>query len=34
MQAYHDHFAGKLRDYEYCEEEIAMALAGLPSIGS
>jgi tryptophan synthase beta chain len=34
MQAYLDYFAGKLRDYEYPEEEIAMALAGLPSIGS
>ena len=32
MQAYLDYFAGKLRDYEYPEEEIAMALAGLPSI--
>jgi tryptophan synthase beta chain len=34
MQAYLDYFAGKLRDYEYPEEEIAMALAGLPSVGS
>jgi tryptophan synthase beta chain len=34
MQAYLDYFAGELRDYEYPEEEIAMALAGLPSIGS
>jgi tryptophan synthase beta chain len=34
MQAYLDFFAGKLHDYEYPEEEIAMALAGLPSIGS
>ncbi len=33
MQAYLDYFAGKLRDYEYPEEEIAMALAGLPSVG-
>ena len=32
MQAYLDYFAGKLHDYEYPEEEIAMALAGLPSI--
>jgi tryptophan synthase beta chain len=34
MQAYLDYFAGKLHDYEYPEEEIAMALAGLPSVGS
>jgi tryptophan synthase beta chain len=34
MQAYLDYFAGKLRDYEYPAEEIAMALAGLPSVGS
>ena len=34
MQAYIDYFAGKLHDYEYPEEEIAMALAGLPSVGS
>jgi tryptophan synthase beta chain len=34
MQAYLDYFAGKLQDYEYPEEEIAMALAGLPSVGS
>jgi tryptophan synthase beta chain len=33
MQAYLDYFAGKLRDYEYPEGEIAMALAGLPSVG-
>jgi tryptophan synthase beta chain len=33
VQAYLDYYAGKLRDYEYPEEEIAMALAGLPSIG-
>jgi hypothetical protein len=26
--------AGKLHDYEYPAEEIAMALAGLPSVGS
>ncbi len=32
MQAYLDYFDGKLRDYEYPEEEIAMALAGLPSV--
>ena len=34
MQAYMDYFAGKLVDYEYPEEEIAMALAGLPSVAS
>jgi tryptophan synthase beta chain len=33
MQAYLDYFAGRLRNYEYPEEEIAMALAGLPSVG-
>lgn len=32
MQAYTDYMAGKLRDYEYSEEEVAMALAGLPSV--
>jgi tryptophan synthase beta chain len=32
MQAYMDYFAGKLRDYEYPEQEIAMALAGLPTV--
>lgn len=31
MQAYIDYQAGSLRDYDYPEEEIAMALAGLPS---
>ena len=30
MQAYIDYFAGKLADYEYPADEIAMALAGLP----
>ncbi len=34
MQAYMDYFAGKLKDYEYPDEEIAMALAGLPSAGN
>ncbi|MEX0332331.1 MAG: TrpB-like pyridoxal phosphate-dependent enzyme, partial [Puniceicoccaceae bacterium] len=34
MQAYTDYNAGKLRDYDYPEEEIAMALAGLPSFGN
>lgn len=33
MQAYTDYHAGKLEAYEYPEEEIAMALAGLPSVG-
>jgi tryptophan synthase beta chain len=32
MQAYMDYFAGKLQDYEYPQQEIAMALAGLPSV--
>jgi tryptophan synthase beta chain len=33
MQAYIDYQAGKLEDYEYPQEEVAMALAGLPSVG-
>lgn len=33
LQAYQDYQAGKLHDYEYSEEEVAMALAGLPSVG-
>jgi len=33
VQAYLDYQAGKLQDYEYPEAEIAMALAGLPSLG-
>ena len=33
IQAYMDYHAGKLVEYEYPEEEIAMALAGLPSVG-
>ena len=32
MQAYLDYFTGQLVDYEYPEEEIAMALAGLPTV--
>ncbi len=32
MQAYTDFFAGKLYDQEYAEGELAMALAGLPSV--
>lgn len=34
MQAYIDYNAGKLQNYEYPEEEIAMALAGLPVVGT
>jgi tryptophan synthase beta chain len=33
MQAYSDYMAGKLEDHEYSTEEVAMALAGLPSVG-
>jgi tryptophan synthase beta chain len=33
MSAYTDYMAGKLQNYEYPAEEIAMALAGLPSVG-
>jgi len=33
MQSYTDYFAGKLHDYEYPADEVAMALAGLPVIG-
>ncbi len=32
MQAYMDYFAGKLVDQPYDENELAMALAGLPSV--
>ncbi len=32
MQAYVDYFAGKLEDRDYDERELAMALAGLPSV--
>jgi tryptophan synthase beta chain len=32
MQAYMDYFAGRLTDQEYDERELAMALAGLPSV--
>ncbi len=32
MQAYMDYFAGKLTDQSYDESELAMALAGLPSV--
>jgi tryptophan synthase beta chain len=33
MQAYMDYFAGKLTNQSYDESELAMALAGLPSMG-
>ena len=33
MQAYTDYLAGKLKDLVYDESEVAMALAGLPSVG-
>jgi tryptophan synthase beta chain len=32
MQAYMDYFAGKLKDVDYDEADLAMALAGLPSV--
>ena len=32
MQAYTDYFAGKLEDHDYSEDEVAMALAGLPAV--
>jgi len=32
MQAYADYFAGRLQDLEYDEADLAMALAGLPSV--
>ena len=32
MQSYIDYQAGKLQNYEYPEEEIAVALAGLPAV--
>jgi tryptophan synthase beta chain len=32
MQAYTDYFAGRLGDQDYDERELAMALAGLPSV--
>ncbi len=34
MSAYMDYMAGKLQNYEYPAEEIAMALAGLPSVSA
>lgn len=33
MQAYTDYLEGKLKDLEYDASEVAMALAGLPSVG-
>ncbi len=33
MQAYTDYLGGKLKDLDYAENEVAMALAGLPAIG-
>jgi tryptophan synthase beta chain len=32
MQAYIDYFAGKLEDHAYSEDEVAIALAGLPTV--
>jgi tryptophan synthase beta chain len=34
MLAYTDYLAGKLKDLKYNEQELAMALAGLPSVGA
>ncbi|MBL8838748.1 MAG: TrpB-like pyridoxal phosphate-dependent enzyme [Alphaproteobacteria bacterium] len=34
MQAYIDYFGGKLKDLDYDEAELAMALAGLPSVAA
>jgi tryptophan synthase beta chain len=34
MQAYIDYAAGKLEDQDYSEEEVAMALAGLPAVAT
>jgi hypothetical protein len=34
MQAYIDYFEGKLVDRDYDEKELAMALAGLPSVAA
>ena len=34
MMAYSDYFAGKLVDMDYDESELAMALAGLPSVAA
>jgi tryptophan synthase beta chain len=32
MAAYTSYFAGELSDHEYGEQELAMALSGLPSV--
>jgi tryptophan synthase beta chain len=32
MQAYINYFSGNLKEMSYSEEELAMALSGLPSI--
>jgi tryptophan synthase beta chain len=34
MQAYIDYFAGKLKDDDYDQDELAMALAGLPKVAA
>jgi tryptophan synthase beta chain len=34
MQAYIDFFSGKLKDLDYDEKELAMALAGLPAVAA
>jgi tryptophan synthase beta chain len=34
MGAYIDYFAGSLEDHAYAEEEVAMALAGLPTVAA
>ncbi len=34
MQAYTDYFSGNLEDRNYDEQELAMALAGLPSVAA
>jgi len=34
MQAYTDYFSGKLTDQKYDEKELAMALAGLPTVAA
>jgi tryptophan synthase beta chain len=34
MQAYTDYFAGKLEDRDYDEQELALALAGLPAVSA
>ncbi|MCX8073789.1 MAG: TrpB-like pyridoxal phosphate-dependent enzyme [Candidatus Binatia bacterium] len=33
MQAYMDYAAGRLQNFDYPDEEVAMALAGLPAVG-